>query len=219
MKKRASSSDGAASSLKRIKLEVSEHPVDRARVRHLSGPALGAAGGGGSCVAYWMSRDQRADDNWALLYAQEVAIARQLPLAVVFTIVPEFLEATIRQFGFMIEGLRETESTLVSQGIPFFLLSGQPSETLPTWCETYKPELLVSTSVRCVSQGCGRSRSAPRSRTSPWKRWTRITLCPCGRPARRSSTEPAPFAKRSITSLIDISRRFLLLRARTLTLS
>ena len=41
-------------------------------------------------VVYWMSRDQRAEDNWALLYALQIADRRQLPLIVVFTLLPEF---------------------------------------------------------------------------------------------------------------------------------
>ncbi|MEI7499358.1 MAG: deoxyribodipyrimidine photo-lyase [Bacteroidota bacterium] len=28
------------------------------------------------CVIYWMQRDQRAIDNWALLYAQERALKK-----------------------------------------------------------------------------------------------------------------------------------------------
>ncbi len=35
-------------------------------------------------VVYWMSRDQRVADNWALLYAQGLAAERQQPLAVAF---------------------------------------------------------------------------------------------------------------------------------------
>ena len=31
-------------------------------------------------VIYWMSRDQRADDNWALLYAQNLALELEVPL-------------------------------------------------------------------------------------------------------------------------------------------
>lgn len=27
----------------------------------------------GDCVVYWMSRDQRAEDNWAMLYAKHLA--------------------------------------------------------------------------------------------------------------------------------------------------
>jgi deoxyribodipyrimidine photo-lyase len=45
-------------------------------------------------VAYWMSRDQRADDNWALLFAQELAIKYNQPLTVVFCLVEDFLGAT-----------------------------------------------------------------------------------------------------------------------------
>ena len=57
-------------------------------------------------VIYWMSRDQRVHDNWALLFAQQLALEKKLPLAVVFNLVPHFLEATIRQYGFMLKGIR-----------------------------------------------------------------------------------------------------------------
>lgn len=63
----------------------------------------------GQCVVYWMSRDQRAVDNNAIHYAQGVAQAHNVPLKVVFNLVPKFLEATIRQYGFMIKGLQEVE--------------------------------------------------------------------------------------------------------------
>ncbi len=46
--------------------------VKRARIR-----ALNQAPSGTGPVVYWMSRDQRVTDNWALLYAQELALARQ----------------------------------------------------------------------------------------------------------------------------------------------
>ena len=41
-------------------------------------------------VVYWMSRDQRISDNWALLYAQEIAFRMDMSLAVVFCLVPAF---------------------------------------------------------------------------------------------------------------------------------
>jgi deoxyribodipyrimidine photo-lyase len=52
-------------------------------------------------VIYWMSRDQRVHDNWALLFSQQLAIEKKESAAVVFNLVPEFLDATIRQYGFM----------------------------------------------------------------------------------------------------------------------
>lgn len=36
-------------------------------------------------VVYWMSRDQRAQDNWALLCAQEQSFQTKEPLALAFT--------------------------------------------------------------------------------------------------------------------------------------
>ena len=63
-------------------------------------------------VVYWMSRDQRAADNWALLHAQQQAINRKQPLTVVFCLVTDFLQATLRQYGFMVRGLLETFAEL-----------------------------------------------------------------------------------------------------------
>lgn len=82
-----------------------------------------------ACIVYWMSRDQRVQDNWALLAAQEQAILRKLPLIVAFTLVPEFLEATIRSYHFMLQGLEEVSRELAELHIPFHLIETQnPSE-------------------------------------------------------------------------------------------
>ncbi len=81
-------------------------------------------------IIYWMSRDQRICDNWALLYAQELAIQCKQPLAVVFCLVPNFLGATIRQYDFMIDGLIEIEKKLALINIPFFLLVGDVETNL-----------------------------------------------------------------------------------------
>ena len=47
-------------------------------------------------MAYWMSRDQRVQDNWAAIFAQKLAKENNLPLHVVFCLVPKFLDATLR---------------------------------------------------------------------------------------------------------------------------
>lgn len=78
-----------------------------------------------------MSRDQRAADNWALHFAQEYALRQRVPLAVVFCLLPVFGEATIRQYSFMLRGLAQTATRLLEVGIPFFLLEGCPTKTLP----------------------------------------------------------------------------------------
>lgn len=100
--------------------------------------------GGGGPVIYWMSRDQRADDNWALLFAHEMAVERCVPLAVVFCLVPSFLGATARQYGFMLKGLRQVESDLRAKGIPLFLLKGEPGRPISCFVEEYNVSAIVT---------------------------------------------------------------------------
>lgn len=59
---------------------------------------------GAKGVVYWMSRDQRVQDNWAFLFAQKLALKNQVPLHVCFCLVSKFLDATIRHFDFMLKG-------------------------------------------------------------------------------------------------------------------
>jgi deoxyribodipyrimidine photo-lyase len=91
-----------------------------------------------------MSRDQRVRDNWALLHAQEHALRNSASLAVVFCVVPRFLGATRRQYGFMLRGLEEVERDLAAKRIPFFLLAGSPKTVLPEFLNSRGAGLLVT---------------------------------------------------------------------------
>jgi deoxyribodipyrimidine photo-lyase len=95
-------------------------------------------------VAYWMSRDQRVKDNWALLYSQERALRGKQPLVVVFCLVPQFLHATIRQFAFMLKGLAEVEKDLARKDISFYLLRGQPEEEISFFLKKYGVSALIT---------------------------------------------------------------------------
>ena len=95
-------------------------------------------------VAYWMSRDQRANDNWALHHSQQLAAQRKVPLIVVFCMVPEFLGATVRQYAFMIKGLQETEQNLESKNITFNLLCGLPEIELVKFVKRHKIGILIT---------------------------------------------------------------------------
>ncbi|MGC9515861.1 deoxyribodipyrimidine photo-lyase [Methanocrinis sp.] len=88
-------------------------------------------------VVYWMSRDQRAEENWALAFAQELASKRGSPLAVIFSLTENFLGATARQYGFMLRGLEEVEEALAEKKIPFALLRGDPGETVSGFAEEH----------------------------------------------------------------------------------
>lgn len=102
----------------------------------------GAEGNG--LVAYWMSRDQRVHDNWALIFAQKLAKEKNKPLAVIFNLVSDFLEATIRQYGFMLKGLKEVELELKKYKIPFILLRGKPELEIPRFIKKNNVSILVT---------------------------------------------------------------------------
>jgi deoxyribodipyrimidine photo-lyase len=95
-------------------------------------------------VCYWMSRDQRAHDNWALLISQELSQEEQVPLAVVFCLTPQFLGATFRQYAFMIHGLQEVEQNLAEKNIPFYLLIGHPEVEIPEFIRKYEVGCLIT---------------------------------------------------------------------------
>ena len=95
-------------------------------------------------IVYWMSRDQRIDSNWAFSYAQQIAIERKKPLRVLFVVNPTFLEATFRQYYFMIEGLKEVEERLKTLNIPFTLLLGDVSTTVSKYLNNNSMALLIT---------------------------------------------------------------------------
>lgn len=95
-------------------------------------------------VVYWMSREQRVADNWALLHAQEIAVAQRRALVVVFCLAPAFLGATVRHYGFMLRGLSKVSQRLAGLGIPFLLLQGNPGDVLPGFIEHHGAAVLVA---------------------------------------------------------------------------
>lgn len=95
-------------------------------------------------VVYWLSRDQRADDNWALLWAQQEAMVRRRGLVVVFCLIPEYLGATSHHYTFMLRGLVGVQEKLRKLHIPFILLEQSPVEALPSFLHQIDAHVLVS---------------------------------------------------------------------------
>lgn len=95
-------------------------------------------------MVYWMSRDQRVQDNWALLFAQEQALQMETPLMVVFCLVTGFLNAAVRQYGFMLKGLEEAASSLAKKNISFYLLEGRPEQVIPAFLQTHQAGCLTT---------------------------------------------------------------------------
>lgn len=114
--------------------------VNPERLHELNGLSQKASGP----ILYWMQRDMRAQDNWALLYAQQQARALHLPLMVCFALAPSFAGATLRAYDALIRGLQEVEDDLRRLNIPFVLLTGDPPEQVGRLLSELRPALLVT---------------------------------------------------------------------------
>ena len=79
-----------------------------------------------------------------------------MPLAVLFCVVPRLLDATIRQYAFMMKGLEEMGIILKGKRIPFYLVAGLPEQQIPAFTEKYK----VGTREPYVSVSLTRDSSA-----------------------------------------------------------
>lgn len=96
------------------------HP---ARIRKLNLPEVKKGP-----ILYWMSRDMRSQDNWALLHAQQIALERQQPLIVIYNIVSGYLGGGLRQFKLKLQALEELEKSFLEYGISL-IVTTEPVET------------------------------------------------------------------------------------------
>lgn len=103
-------------------------------------------------VIYWMQRDQRLMDNWALIHAQRRAARKEEPLIVLFAIPPpsSLGPTTARAYGFMLRGLRQLEQDLRSFNIMFRLVQGDPKESVAQYANS------VGASAMVMGKGCMR---------------------------------------------------------------
>ena len=79
-----------------------------------------------------MHRDQRVQDNWAMLYAQKIAIEHGLPLHVITMISvnhPTDAGATLRTMKFSLDGLEEVANELKELNIAYHLILAQDDAT------------------------------------------------------------------------------------------
>lgn len=89
-------------------------------------------------VLYWMSRDQRAENNWALLAAAKEAKAKGTPLIVCFVQAPTFVNAAEAIYSFMLDGLEEIAVQLNRLNIPFVFAQGNPPDVVHEICLQYE---------------------------------------------------------------------------------
>lgn len=124
---------------KNLSISLAPAAIDKLRVRILKDGIINTG-----AILYWMSRDQRVHDNWALLYAQEIALKLKRPLIVAFCLVPSFLNATFRQYAFMLKGLMSLRDELKKYNIEFYLLTGEPAKEIVTFIREKNVVLLIT---------------------------------------------------------------------------
>ncbi|KAI3468866.1 hypothetical protein Pfo_025529 [Paulownia fortunei] len=96
-------------------------------------------------VVYWMFRDQRLRDNWALIHAVHQANQWEVPVAIAFNLFHQFKGAKARHLGFMLRGLKKLHSDLQSTlDIPFFLFQGEAVDSIPSFLKECDASLLVT---------------------------------------------------------------------------
>ena len=108
------------------------------RTRHLKNGVFN-----GNSVLYWMVRDKRVNDNWALLEAQKIALKNNVPLIVCFNYYNKYSQANIRHYQFLFDGLKEVHSSLSKLNIQFHLLQGKTDHAIPKFIDKYKVGHLV----------------------------------------------------------------------------
>ena len=100
------------------------NPVEPERIRSANTRPVRS----GRYVLYWMQAAQRAEWNPALTLAIALANERKLPVVVGFGLTPNYPEANLRHYAFMLEGLREVREKLAEREILFVTRVGNPPE-------------------------------------------------------------------------------------------
>lgn len=77
-------------------------------------------------ILYWMQREHRVHDNWALLFAQKLAHENNAPLYLVFCVRKKFNNSNRRILSFMFKGLEDVKKTCEKFNIPFNIIIGNP---------------------------------------------------------------------------------------------
>lgn len=115
--------------------------IDNDRISILNSNSPAAKG---DCVVYWMQRDQRVFDNWALLRAAQLAEEQGVALVVAVSVHRSYGMSLLRHYDFMLRGLMEVSAALRGLGIGFVVEAHTSiSETLD-FLKSFNPAAVVT---------------------------------------------------------------------------
>ncbi len=94
------------------------------------------------CVVYWMQRAMRIVDNPALNIAIEAANLLELPVVVYFQVIPNYPNANLRHYHFLVQGLRDVAEDAEQLGVGF-IVRRSPDASLEAFLEEVQAALLI----------------------------------------------------------------------------
>lgn len=133
--------DNVAAERKKTAASIMEFPFNKKRVRILSDVKELPEWTDG--VIYWTFRDERIHDNWALLFAQKLAIKNKVALHITFCRLKKFLDCSLRHYKYIFEGLEELETECKTLNIQFHFLIGSAADILPDFIKKHKLGAIV----------------------------------------------------------------------------
>ena len=113
--------------------------LDTRRIKKLNN--LEYSNGG---VVYWMQRDRRSNNNWALVHAQNIAIRLKAPLTVFYSLNGNFNDGNNRQYGFLLKGLVDTIKELEKYKIPFHIRRGDAISSIKKYISKANTGYLIT---------------------------------------------------------------------------
>jgi len=119
--------------------------VDSRRCQWLNGKETDVESGSEGPIVYWMLREKRAEDNFALLKAQSLALACGAPLAVVFLCPAKYMLWKHRHYHYALKGMKEVCNSLREHNIPMHsAVTTDMSKDLLQFCKDNKVRAVVT---------------------------------------------------------------------------
>jgi deoxyribodipyrimidine photo-lyase len=122
---------------------------------------------GARCVVYWMQQSMRIVDNPALDVAIEAGNLLGLPMVVFFSVIPNYPNANLRHYHFMVQGLRDVAEDAAERGVGF-VLRRHPDNSLEAFLEEVEAALLIGDENPCREPERWRRVLAKRLRLPYW---------------------------------------------------
>lgn len=94
-------------------------------------------------IIYFISRELRFNDNWALAFAHQIAQQSHQPLWLVFQLLPTMGQRSHEHFEFLLAGLRELQTTAQIKHIPLTVITTSDLTKLTSILASWNPGAIV----------------------------------------------------------------------------